>query len=357
MTRPALALLVAVPFLAAPHDVVSAPAPLAVHALRVEYLADPMGIDTPRPRLSWQITSSARNTTQAAYQVQVATSESDLAHGRHLVWDSHRVASDASVFVDYGGPPLRSGTRYFWRVRVWDADGHRAAWSTAAFWETGLLEPSDWTARWIGRPLNPTDSTVAASPMLRRAFRVSGPVRSARIYVASRGLYELHLNGARVGDALLTPGWTSYHRRVQYQTYDVTALLRQGDNAIGAVLGDGWYRGYLGSPGDKGIYGTRLGLILQLDIRYANGRTQRVASDGSWKATDGPVRMSDLYMGETYDARRERPGWAAAPYDDHGWAPVSLLDPPAADMVAPVSPPVRRVAELKPVAIFRAPSG
>src|SRR5204862_333367 len=147
------------------------------------------------------------------------------------------------------------------------------------------------------------------------------------------------LNGRRVGDQLFTPGWTSYHRRLQYQTYDVTALLRPGENAIGAMLGDGWYRGYLGFNGQRNLYGRRLALRLQLEIRYQDGRTERVTSDAGWRITPGPVVGSDIYGGETYDARRERAGWSSAAYRDSAWAPVALLDAPPATLIAPVSPP------------------
>jgi len=335
--------------------------PLGVTGLRVEYLTDPhpLGIDAAPPRLSWRITSTERNTVQAAYQLQVARSATDLAQRENLLWDSGRIASDASVFVDYAGPPLESRTSYFWRVRVWDASGRASAWSATGAWETGLLQPADWTAAWIGTapPPGTADSLPSPSPLLRRAFRVSGTVRSARLYATSLGLYEVYLNGQRVGDLLFTPGWTSYHRRLQYQTYDVTSLLRPGDNAVGAMLGDGWYRGHLGFFGRRNLYGRRLALRLQLEIRYRDGRTERIVSDPQWKTIPGPVLASDIYGGETYDARQEHPGWAAAPYDDHDWAAVAPLDPPAAALVAPESPPVRRVRALRPVAIRRAPSG
>jgi len=189
------------------------------------------------------------------------------------------VASDASVFVDYGGPPSLTRTRYYWRVRVWDASGRASAWSPVAFWETGLLQPADWTARLIGPPSTALDSLPSPSPLLRRGFRVADRVRSARLYVSSLGLYEVYLNGQRVGDELFTPGWTSYRRRLQYQTYDVTALVRAGDNAIGAMLGDGWYRGQLGFFGQRNLYGRRL----------AYGRSSRSAMRAGARSGSSPI--------------------------------------------------------------------
>src|SRR5881394_2003344 len=321
-----------------------------VTGLRVEHLTNPLGIDVARPRLSWRITSAERNTVQAAYQLQVTRNE-------RLIWDTGRTSGDSSVFVVYAGPDLESRRRYAWRVRVWDAKGRVSPWSAPGWWEVGLLQPSDWAAAWIGTAPSPTDSVGGPSPLLRRAFRVSGLVTRARLYATSLGLYEVYLNGARVGDQLFTPGWTSYHHRVQYQTYDVTKLLKPGDNAAGAVLGDGWYRGQLGFEGRRNVYGRRIGLRLQLEILYQDGRIEHVSSDSLWKTATGPIQASDIYAGETYDARLERPGWAAAPYDDSRWGPVVLLDPPAARLVAPEAPPVRRVAELKPIAIRQAPSG
>src|SRR5262245_47019452 len=335
----------------------SGQAPLGVNGLRVEYQSNPIGIDAARPRFSWRITSDTRNTLQTAYQLQVGLSTENLAQNSGLLWDSGRIASDASVFVDYAGQALTSHTRYFWRVRVWDSKARVSAWSTIAYWETGLTQTGDWTAQWVGPGSTPADSLPAPSPLLRRAFQVKGPVRSARAYVTSLGLYELHLNGTRVGDQLFTPGWTSYTRRLQYQTYDVTALLHPGTNAIGAMLGDGWYRGYLGFFGQRNIYGRRLALRLQLDIQYQDGSSDRITTDGAWKTAPGPVLTSDIYGGESYDARRERSGWAGPGFDDHHWSPVSILEPPATTLVAAMSPPVRRVRTLRPIEMRRLPSG
>src|SRR5262245_14045464 len=330
---------------------------LRVDALRVEYLTNPMGIDVARPRFSWKLLSTVRNTVQTAYQLQVGISREDLGRRPGSLWDSGRIGSDNSVFVDYAGPALASHTRYSWRVRVWDANGHVSDWSPAAWWETGLLKSEDWTAQWIGPAASPGDSLPSPSPLLRRAFQVKGVVRSARVYATSLGVYELELNGQRIGDQLFTPGWTSYRRRLQYQTYDVTALLRSGSNVIGATLGDGWYRGYLGFFGQRNNYGRQLALRLQLDIQYQNGRSERVTSDERWKTATGPILSSDIYGGESYDARRERAGWSTAAFADTGWAPVVTLQPATGTLVATVSPPVRRVRELSPISIRTLPSG
>ena len=324
--------------------------PLGVTGLRVEYLTNPLGIDVLKPRLSWKITSTERNTVQAAYELQVMRS------GR-LIWDTGRTPGDSSVFITYEGPALESRRRYEWRVRVWDAKGRESAWSALGSWEMGLGDSSQWTAAWIGPAPSPTDSVGGPAPLLRRAFRVNGGVARARLYATSLGLYEAYLNGARIGDQLFTPGWTSYHRRLQYQTYDVTKLLKTGDNALGAVLGDGWYRGQLGFDGRRNVYGKRVGLRLQLEIIYQDGKIERVASDSLWKTGTGPILASDIYGGETYDARQEREGWTSAGYDDRTWAPVVRLDPPASRLLAPESPPVRRMGEIRPVDIRRAPSG
>ena len=319
-----------------------------VTGLRVEYLTNPLGIDAARPRLSWRMTSAERNTVQSAYQIQVTRA------GRP-VWDSGRIQADSSVFVAYAGPALESRARYVWRVRVWDGKGRASAWSAPAWWEMGLLQPSEWTAAWIGS--SAADSSGGPAPLLRRAFHLRGAVTSARLYATSHGLYELYLNGERVGDWLFTPGWTSYNRRLQYQTYDVTALLRAGDNAIGAILGDGWYRGQLGFSGGRAIYGKQLGVLAQLEVRYADGSSERFVTDSTWKTSSGPIVASDIYGGETYDARLERAGWANSGFDDKAWAPVTRLPTPDSRLLAPESPPVRRVRELRPVAMRRTPSG
>ena len=331
--------------------------PLRVVALRTEYKEDPLGIDVRQPRLSWQIASAVRGAAQSAYQVRVAPTLLALRSGRATVWDSAKVVSAESIHRPYAGPPLLSGRRYYWQARVWDASGKPSPWSEPVYWEMGLLAPSDWKASWI-EPALPED---AAGPrpaaLLRGKFAVRGAVERARAYVTSHGLYELHLNGRRVGDQLFTPGWTSYNKRLQYQAYDVTPLLVPGQNAAGALLGNGWYRGDLAWGGRRNIYGDRLALLCQIVIVYKDGRTEVVGSDQAWKAATGPILMSEIYHGETYDARLEKPGWDTAAFDDRAWSAVKVADHRKDLLIAPAGPPVRRMEERKPVKIFKTPGG
>ena len=305
----------------------SAPA-LKVEALRTEYKENPLGIDSRAPRLSWRIAAKVRNVRQAAYQIRVARSASDLRSARNLHWDSGRVASAESTQRVYDGKPLGSAQRYVWQVQIWDDQGRASGWSEPAWWEMGLLTPADWRASWIEPGLPEDVTTSPPAPMLRRAFRLTKAVQSARAYVTSHGVYELHLNGARVGDEVLTPGWTSYATRLQYQTYDVTALLRRGDNAAGVLLGNGWYRGNIGFSKRRNVYGDRLALLLQIDVTYADGSRETIGSDGQWKASAGPIVMSEIYHGETYDARLEKPGWTEATFDDRSWTPARPVERP-----------------------------
>src|SRR5262245_16359309 len=219
--------------------------------LRTEYKENPVGVDAAKPRLSWQLQSAGRGVVQSAYELRVARSESALRAGRDLVWGSGRVASDASTQVPYAGPALPSRQRPLLQVRVRDGKGGASAWSEPAFWEMGLLQTSFWQGSWIEPDLGDDGSKPGPAPMLRREFKLGGVVASARAYVTSHGLYEMHLNGRRVGEDLFTPGWTSYNKRLQYQTYDVTPLLKIGDNAAGVVLGDGRYRGELERAGRR----------------------------------------------------------------------------------------------------------
>ena len=351
-----LLMLVAPSALTAPHAP-NAPVAPTLSALRAEYLENPVGIDVRQPRLSWKMAEDRRGVMQSAYQIRVALSERDLQGNRPVLWDSGRVASDESTQRIYSGPALIPGRRYFWQVRAWDDTGAASAWSATAFWEMGLLSSSDWTAKWIEPGLPEDNKAPAASPYLRREFVLAGDVVRARAYVTSRGLYELHLNGQRVGDQLFTPGWTSYNKRLQYQTYDITPLLKKGQNVVGAVLGSGWYRGEIGFRGSRNYYGNTVGLLAQLDVTLAGGKRVVIISDGDWKASTGPILISEIYSGETYDARLEQPGWSATGFDASRWTPVAVAQGRTDDLAAPAGPPVRRIQEIKPIKILKTPGG
>jgi alpha-L-rhamnosidase len=323
---------------------------LRVHNLRCEYLHNPLGLGIAQPRLSWQLISDQRGVMQSAYQILVKDEGVE-------VWNTGKVLSDQSIHVPYSGPALRSGQRCTWQVRVWDGNDCPSAWSEPAWWEMGLLHPSDWRASWIEPDWDEDPAAFNPCPYLRTTFILSEPVSSARVYVTAHGLYELSLNNQRVGDAWFTPGYTSYHHRLQYQTYDVGDLLHSGENVIGVILGDGWYRGSLGIASARNFYGQRLGLLLQLVVRYADGSEHIVISDEQWKASTGPILMSDLKEGESYDARLEMPGWDLQGFDDSLWRGVRIANYGLDNLVATAGPLVRRKERFVPVEILTTPAG
>lgn len=312
---------------------------LTVNSLICEYQTNPVGIDILKPRFSWKLGSSQRNIVQTAYEIRVGTNPELVAKGKDLTYKTGKVKSEQSVFVSYNGPEPVSRTRYYWQVRVWDNQGNASPWSTCNYWEMGLLNPTQWVAKWI-KTTNPADSTDGASPMFRTAFNLNKPIRSARLYVTSHGIYEAFINGHRAGTDYFTPGWTSYSTRLQYQTYDVAKLLTAGSNAVGAVLGDGWYRGHLDKW--KNIYGKDLSLLLQLEVTFADGTKTTIGTNENWKTADGAIRSSSFYNGEVYDSRLERTGWNTGSYNDSKWQNANALDLSKTNLVAPVIPAVKK---------------
>ena len=330
--------------------------PLSVTNLRCEYKSNPVGIDITNPRMSWEVLSSERGTLQTAYEVRVASSVADFSK-KKLIWDSGKKSSDASIHVAYEGPALESGRRYYWQVEVWDNKANDSGWGEPAYWEMGLLSSADWKAKWISPNLKEDPAISNPSPMMRHNFEAKKNIAQARLYVSAMGLYEMQINGKRVGNQYFTPGWTAYDFRYQYQTYDVGEWLKAGPNAIGAILGDGWFRGNLAFEHQRNTYGKQLALLAQLVITYKDGSKQTVGSDESWKAATGPILTSDIYNGETYDARLERSGWSEAAYDDKDWSGVTLTDAPKAKLVTPEGPPVRAIEEIKAVKVIKTPGG
>jgi len=315
---------------------------LRVERLRCEHLVDPRGLDRERPRLSWQVRADRPGTAQSAYQILVASSALLLEAGVADVWDTGKVVSSESVLVDYSGPALRSRQQAFWSVRVWDDEDTVSPYGAAGSWEMGLLDPADWHAEWIAAADPPKPSAVT---YLRSELHVAGAVRQARAYVTALGLYELHCNGRRVGDARFTPGWTDYSQRVQYQVLDLADHLVEGTNVLGAVLADGWYAGYIGFLGQREHYGDTPALLAQVEVVTAAGRILHV-TDGGWEAGDGPLRASDMLKGETFDARRSDESWCRPHPQRGGWQPVRITSGTSAVRVVSPAPPVRVLEEL-----------
>lgn len=334
----------------------SASDPVAT-GLKLEYKTDPIGIDINNPRLSWEIISKKRNFIQQAYQIKVAGALNKLNNEKSLLWNSGKIISGQSNQIEYKGIALKTGERAYWQVKIWGKDGSESQWSKPAYWETGLLNPTDWQAKWIEPNLPEDEKKYNPAPMLRTQFELRKNLKSARAYVTSHGVYEFHLNGKKVSDQLFTPGWTSYNKRLQYQTYDITGSLSSGKNAIGVMLGDGWYRGPLRWDMLRNIYGTKLALLLQINIEYEDGTTEIIGTDSKWKASTGPVLMSGIYDGENYDARLEKDGWDNINYNDKDWQGTTEKDYSKTILVAPEGPVVRITQTIKPVKKFKAPNG
>jgi len=325
---------------------------LVVCDLRVEYQREAFGIGDAAPRLSWRTATSTPNWRQRAYAIQAVGTDGVP------VGTTGRVESGGSVLVAWPFRPLTSREQVQVRVQVWGEDERASSWSDPVGIEVGLLNPGDWSAAFVAPAWDEDTSQPQPSPRLRREFEIRAGHVAARLYISALGVYEAHLNGERVGDHVLAPGWTSYHHRLRYQTFDVTTLLHEGRNAMGALLGDGWYRGRLGfGGGQRNLYGDRLALIAQLEVTYRDGTVERVVTDDAWRAATGPVLASDLYDGETYDARLELPGWASADFDASSWTPVQAAEHDLATLIAPEGPPVRRIETVKPVSIVTSPGG
>ena len=326
---------------------------LKLKNLKCEYLINPIGIGTIKPRFSWIIESDKRNVVQTSYEIHV-TKDKDF---KNLLWSSGVVESDASAHVYYEGPELKSTSRYYYKVKISDNHGETSDFSKVGFFETTLFTSDEWKARFITAD-GMEDGKNSKGTLLRKEFDISKEIESARVYATALGMYELHLNGNRVGDALFTPGWTAYNKRLQFQTYDVTDMLLNGSNAIGAVLGAGWYKGDLaGWIGRRNVYGDKTALLFQMKIRFKDGSESVIVSGDGWKASDGPILYSELYHGETYDARLEKEGWDKAGYDDLAWENAQYVDFDFKRLVPQDGIYVRRQETLKAKALFTTPKG
>ncbi len=321
--------------------------PLQAVQLQCEYAKNPLGVDVPQPRLFWQLRSNVRGQRQSAYRVLAASSRENLAAGKGDLWDSGKVAPDETIQIRYVGATLRSSQRVFWKVQVWDKDDKASPWSEEATWTMGLITEADWSARWIGA------SVQSPTLLLRREFVVKPGLKSALVHVCGLGQYELTLNGGRVGDDLLAPGWTKYDKTCLYDTYDLTPALQQGANAVGLLLGNGMYNVTGGRYKKfKGSFGP-LKAIGQIRLEYADGTTEIVGTDEQWRVHSGPITFSCVYGGEDYDARLEPAGWNKPGFDAAGWAAAAVVAGPGGKLKGQsyAAAPIRSFEVLKPVTV------
>lgn len=312
-----------------------------VTGLRAEHHTEPLGVGEPRPRLTWQTVTTRAGWTQSAYEIRLTDGERELYTARRLSTDS--------VLAPWPGDPLCSRQQVGVSVRVWGPKGGGVSpWSAPLTVEAGLLEPADWQAQFVSPAWPEATDRQVPPPVLRGTFQLRAPVASARLYATSHGLYEAEINGVRVGDHVLAPGWTHYTERLRHQTYDITEALKTGTNTVGVLLADGWFRGRIGfGGGRRNIYGDRLAALVQIEVRYTDGTTETFGSDSEWQAAYGPILTSGIYEGEEYDARR-------VPSE---WSPVEVLPYDLAPLIAPDGPPVRRTERLAPVTTLTSPSG
>ncbi len=319
--------------------------------MKCEYRTNPLGLDCEKPRFFWKIQSETPGCYQQSYRIRVYSDDLSGSSGE-LLWDSEEVESDDSIHVPYGGPALTPRSRYSWEVQIKDRDGNTSPWSGRSWWETGLMETGNWETRWISSPDKSIDS-----PCLRKDFHIRKELASARLYVSSRGLYRMMVNGEQVSEDLFTPGWTEYRSRIQYQSYDVGALLVKGENTLASMLGNGWFRGSLGFAGNGAVYGDTLELICQLHLRYSDGTEEVLGTGDGWTCGEGGVRYSDLYHGEIYDSLMEAEGWSRPGFDDSSWSPAVVTDTPCTILTAQESEGVRRIEELPVLEVLTSPQG
>ncbi len=300
--------------------------------LRCEYVENPLGIDERNPRFSWFLEHKGRGIKQKAYQIIVASSKELIDKNIGDMWDTGKIESDETFNIVYNGKSLKSFTRYYWKVRWWDNKGNVSDYSKTAWFETAFLD-NEWTAKWIG-----------GGQLYRKSFVLRKDVKKARLYISGLGYYEAYVNGSRVGDNVLDPGWTDYEKKVLYSVYDVTDLLKNGENALGVMLGNGRYI-------EKYSYGPKK-LIAELHIWYNDGDKEIIVSDETWKVSDGPIVSDSIYNGEIYDARLEKEGWNTLGYSDENWENAKIMDPPGGKMVSQATfPTIKVIRKMVPISI------
>ena len=320
-----------------------------ITGLRCEYMDEALGIDNSAPRFSWRFTGNEQGFKQKQFRIQVASSPELLEQGKADIWTSKKIKSGQALTA-YEGTPLASHTRYYWNVQVWDNHNNRLADSPVAWFETAKMNKSDWKAKWI---TDDKDKDFRAAPIFRKTFTADKDIQSARAYVTGAGYYELYLNGDKVGNNLLDPGYTAFDKRVLYSTYDVTSQLQKGENTVAAMLGNGWYNVQSVAVWDfeKARWRNRPRMICELRIQYTDGSESVIVSDETWKTSLGAVTFNNIYSGDIYDATAEQPGWNKNGFDDSGWGFAQITECPAPVMQAQTMPAIRVEREVKPKSI------
>ena len=336
-------------------------APLQPASLKCENMENPLGIDNPHPKFSWILTSTGQNKFQSAYEIIVGTDESSIKKHIGNVWSPGKIFSAQQNNISYGGDALRPSTKYYWSVRVYDEQGKSWEWSKASWFETAMLDPSQWNAKWIGdvsaEPTRDEDYYKDdPMPLLRKEFHVDEKIISARLYISGLGYYEAYINGTRVGDRELDPGFTTYGKEVLYSVYDITSFLNKGANAIGVMLGNGWY-----NPLPMRLFGRidlrkyqqtgRPCLKAEIRIQTSHGSIEKIITDESWRVAPGPIYRNNVYLGESYDARNELPHWNETIFDASKWRVASIVSGPGGMLQAEMIPPIRVTEKLHPVSI------
>ena len=337
---------------------------------RCEHFTNPLGVDNLKPRFSWQIKTDSRNVIQSAYRILVSDDPEKLVPNTGNIWDSKKVKSDQSVLVRYKGISIKPAEKYYWKVMIWDASDSASEWSETAFWQMGLLSLSGWEdARWICYEDLPASMHIVPGvhlgrddlgnrglqrpviPLFRKEFRVGKPVESATLFISGLGHYEAYVNGNKIGNSFLSPGWTNYDKTILYNTYDVTREIQTGQNVLGAMVGNGFY--YINRERYRKLviaFGTPK-MICRLRIRYADGSEENIVSGNDWKTLPSPVLYTSIFGGEDYDARMEQEGWKGSGYDDSCWITATIAVAPEGTLVPESDYPleVKEIIEAKQI--------
>lgn len=321
--------------------------------------SDTLGVQESRPRISWRTERAPLDFTQAGYEIEL----SGVQIASSPLVSTAKQASGASRLIDWPfDEPLKSRQQMFIRVRVWDQRQNFSDWSEPAHLEVGLLEREDWKCERIAAPWSQRTANAQPEDLYRREFTIKASIEQARLYVTAQGVYEAELNGTRIGDYFMAPGWTAYSHRLQYQTYDVTSTLSSGTNCLGIRVAEGWFCGRIGfEGGHRNIWGPHPAVMAQLEITYADGRLERICTDGEWRVIKGPIRLAEIYDGEKYDATLEITSWSSpeGKVREQAWEPVKVLSPlsDSIELAAGYGEPVRRVEVVQPKEIIHTLSG